>query len=217
MKRMTTLILTFALLIAALVVPAQAAELPELPDPGVLLNVDGEFYDSETIDDVQVIYYTYYFDMTSDEINYFLYDYEEEVAANGFTCEETDIEQCAYSAMYQYENEMPAEMALIFDEEFEAYDSGESCQWIILLAVPETVAFELGASAEDPTNEDDDDGHGDHDAHDADMTPCKGCGETGDCIVCGGDGRVSYGKVSANCIACLGTGACTFCQGEGEY
>lgn len=225
MKRIIAYMLTLVLVLAAFTIPASAAEKPYLPDPGPYMDAEGALYDTTSSNGVEINFYLYEPYKTLDEMNAFINAYATDVKGMDYSLVAAD-DECAYSVIYQHSSGPAAKLMIYFNDDADRCNAGEACSWLVLLGVPETIDFALTNGGNNDSNgnndgngngnNDDDHNGNDHD-HEDGGNPCLLCMATGKCLLCGGNGEVTLGNISAPCLGCFGKGVCNFCQGKGWF
>lgn len=228
MKRITSLMLSAALLLAAMMstgfaAPANASTLnpnssnvssflghlhganspkaagPWLPDPCNLFGVDGSYAESHNIGGVNYDYYIYMVNCTFDEICESAVDYNFCLMDLGYYVMDLDLEDYVIAANYSKENAC-AEMAITVYDDGGYYNPDGIITWLVILAVSEDMHFQQGQETPGVVN-----GH----------RWCPGCEGSGKCQGCYGSGRCNYGAGYETCVVCDGARYCNICDGVG--
>ncbi len=178
----------------------------ELPDPGSLLDVEGEYNTTDTDNDGVIYdYYTYDFSAKITTVSNFIVTYGEALKDMGFTVKSLNTTSSYNMKYMSYTKDgKRAELAVFVggSSDGSSIDEDSVLVWRIVLCIPEGMSFTLGSSVPGTLNGD---------------TKCVGCDGTGICSGCGGIGKSNYGDGYETCILCDGTGTCNICDGEGSY
>lgn len=180
---------------------------PWLPDPCTALNVDGEYFTTNT-ENNGVTYDSYIYEFTADYefVSHFIVTYTEALKNIGYSSKK--LTQTNNSVWYQqythddYDDLPGAELAVFVSGDAKTIAEGGESGWVVGLAVPRGYSFVLGNGAPGVVGGN---------------TVCIGCGGTGNCAGCGGTGRANYGDGYETCVICDGNGVCNICDGEGSY
>jgi hypothetical protein len=229
MKRITSLILSAAMLMAALMtsgfaVPVSAntscgdhhlaetsllgrlqdqmepkAEGPWLPDPCNLFGVEGSYLESQMYEGVRYNYYCYMVKCTLDELCQERVDYAFALMDLGYHVTDFDLDDFVCATRYSKAGTY-AEMAATVYDDGGYYNPNGVVTWVVLLAVPENMSFELGLGTPGVIQ-----GH----------LQCPGCEGSGKCQGCHGSGRDNYGAGYVTCVVCDGARYCNICDGVG--
>lgn len=190
------------LLVAVLMSACALAEGPRLPDIGPLIGVEGELYRATEEKSGPYHSYLYKVEMTIEEASAVIVYYTEAARETGFD----PSTHASDGAMIRYMSFTAetgiADLALYVIGDAKKLANGEAVELWFLLAVPDSMDFELGDGGPFLVEG---------------GTRCGECGGTGNCSYCGGTGSYNYGDGLDECAACDGTGRCDICDGEGMY
>ena len=200
MKRLAFL-LVFALAFMACGFAEELEDL-QLPDIGVLLGVEGELYGTSQEESGPYHTYIYEVNMTVEEAADVIVTYTQAATETGFTFQNNEIEGALIKYMSFSSQEGMADLALFVAGDGEALASGEEGLLWFALAVPDSMAFELGDGGQFLVEG---------------GMRCAECGGSGRCAYCLGTGADDYGEGLEDCIICEGSGICNICGGEGKY
>ena len=191
-----------ALAVALLMLSTAAAEGLQLPDVGVRLGVEGELYGTSQEKSGPYHTYLYEVEMTLDGAADVIVDYTEAARETGFTPQSNAVEGALIKYMSFSDETGMADLALyVVDGAKELASGGAGTLWFAL-AVPDSMAFELGDGGPFLVEG---------------GTRCVECGGSGTCAYCGGLGSCDYGAGYETCVVCDGSGLCNVCDGEGKY
>ena len=133
MKRIVTLTLALVLMVSMFAFPASAAQTLDILDPGKLLGVKGNVYESRVPNSYDMHMYDFF--GKQDDVENFLKKYEEEMDKTAFTriVSESDTEE--YNVFYYHQDELVMIMSVDMDEDLSREYGKGAARWSLLLMV----------------------------------------------------------------------------------